>query len=247
MRGLEEPFRRLWQSATLVVAARFPRVYSRGAQGRYAFELLLERRLWLFLVADALIVLISIFDILVGGGEAFEFYRQAVIVPFLLIGLPALSSLLALERRAGSLDLALAVPSTERYFLRRILPVCLCLVVQAWCVLIFAIEDRGDLLRSLFQSLTVALLLGALSLFWAVRLRTSGAVLVACLGTVLVLSKWVLYDPTISKSGGPPERLLGIAVPVLDWIWNLCILAVATGILFQYARERLRRPETMIA
>lgn len=245
--GLEEPFLIVSRGIAKRCAERFPRFYSRVTQGRYSFELLLERRLWLFLMADVFIIMISLFDILVGGGEPWAYYRQAVIIPFLLIGLPALSSLLSLERQAGSLDLALAVPSTERYFVRRILPVCLCLVVQGWSILILALEDSGDLLRALIQSLAVALLLGVLALFWAVRLRSSGAVLVASLATTLLLSKWIFYNPMIDKSGGPPERLLGVAVPVLDWMWNILVLILATWILFQYARERLRRPETLIA
>ena len=96
-------------------------------QGRYAFELLLEKRLWLFLGADALLILNGLFRVLLETGNPFV---EMVLVPTLLLGLPALSGVVALERRAGSLDLALAVPSTERYFVRRLIPVCGFFILQ---------------------------------------------------------------------------------------------------------------------
>lgn len=246
-RGLEEPLLKLGRRLGTLTAQRFPRFYSRCVQSTYAFELLLERRLWLFLLADVVLILGSLFDILEGGAKPYAFYRQAVVMPYLLIGLPAMAGVLSLERTAGSLDLALSTVSTERYFLRRLLPIGVCLVLQGWIVLVLALETPGNLLRSLIQSLLVALFLGALVLFWAVRLRTAGAVLMASWMTVLLTAKWVLFDPMIATSGGGHERLLGIAVPVVDWIWNTAVLIMATGILFSYARERLQRPETLIA
>lgn len=245
--SLEEPFLILGRRLGAYSARRHPRFYSRFVQSRYAFELLLERRLWLFLLADVLLLLISFLAILSGGAKPYEVYRQAVVLPCLLIGLPAMAAVLSLERTAGSLDLALSVVSTERYFIRRLLPVGLCLLAQGWLVLAVALESTGDLLRSLLQSLVVIAFLGATTLFWAVRLRTAGAVLVAAWGTVLLTSKWVLFDPMITTTGGAPERLLGVAVPVVDWTWNMVVLVLATGILFQYARGRLKRPELLIA
>ncbi len=245
--SLEEPLLILGRRLGAYTARRHPRFYSRFVQSRYAFELLLERRLWLFLVADVLLLLTSFLAILSGGAKPYEVYRQAVVLPSLLIGLPAMAAVLSLERTAGSLDLALSVVSTERYFIRRLLPVGLCLLAQGWLVLVVALESSGDLLRSMFQSLVVIAFLGATTLFWAVRLRTAGAVLMASWMTVLATSKWVLFDPTIATSGGAHERLLGVALPVVDWFWNTVVLVVTTGILFLYARERLQRPETLIA
>lgn len=246
-RGLEEPFVALARRIGKIMARRTPRLYSRFMQGRYAIELLLGGRFWLFALANTFLLFMSLIDVLIGEAKPFDYYRQVVVLPFLLIGLPGLSSVLALERRAGSLDLALAVPSTERYFVGRVVPLCAFLVLQGWAVLILALDHPGDLLRALLQSAVSALLLGALSLFWAVRLRSAGAVLVASLLSVLMLHRWVFYNPMFDRTGGPPERLFGIAVPLLDWSWNLCVLMLATWILFQYARERLRRPELLIA
>ena len=43
---------------------------------------------------------------------------------FLILGLPALSGLVEVERRAGCLDLALSAPAVGGYFLRRAGAVC---------------------------------------------------------------------------------------------------------------------------
>lgn len=216
-------------------------------QGLYALELLLEKRLWLFAVADVALLFSALLSILGDGGKDYDLFVYVALLPFLLLAVPALSAVVSLERRAGSLDLALAVPSTERYFARRVVPVAGFFVVQAWLILISSFGHRGDLLRALFQSLEVMLLLVALVLFWAVRLKTSGAVLTASWISVGLLARWVFFDPTISRSGGAPERLLGIPLPLLEWTWNSLVLALATFILYQYARERLRRPETLLS
>lgn len=216
-------------------------------QGRYALELLLEKRLWLFVIADCFLVFSALLSALGDGGTPYRMFLMTALLPHLLLAVPALSTVVALERRAGSLDLALAVPSTERYFVRRAVPVAALLVLQSWLILIFWIERRGDLLRSLMQSLGVMLFLVALVFFWAVRLRTSGAVLAASWISVALFSRWVFYDPSIATSGGASEKLLGIPLPLLQWFWNALVLALSTIILYQYARERLRRPETLLS
>ena len=214
-------------------------------RGRYGLELLLERRLWLYLSADIVLVVSGLFRQLGEGGKDYDLYIWLVLVPILFIGLPALSGVVALERRAGSLDLALAVPSTERYFIRRVAPLCLFLVIQSWVILYFGLDHPGNLFRSMVQSFEVTLLLAAISLFWAVWLRTSGAVLAASAVSVGLLSQWIFFDPMADRLGFP-EIFWGIPVPKLRWLWNAFVLAVTTVILFQYARARLRRPETLL-
>lgn len=213
---------------------------------RYSAELLLEKRLWLYLAADGFILFLGLFNMLGEGGEDSDFFIQMVLMPYLLVGLPTFSGVLALERRAGSLDLALAVPSTERYFLGRLVPLCMFFALQSVILLLLWVEDSGNLLRSMTQSVLVILLLAAISLFWAVRLQTGGAVLVASILSVGLLSKWVFHSPMIDRFGGIPAKFLGVPVPLLEWAWNALVLALATFILFQYARARLRRPETML-
>ncbi len=228
------------------ISARFDPALATLLRARYACELLLEERLWLFLLADAVIVLQAVIGSLSSGGELEVMYRSVVVVPQLLLGLPGMSAVVALERRAGSLDLALAVPSTERYFVRRVAPVCGALIVQGWVLLILLADPGWDRVRGLIQSAEIGLLLAALTLFWAVRLTTSGAVLVGSLLSVGVLSRWIFYSPVIDSYGPDVARLAGVPVPILAWVWNAAVLAAATVILLQYARRRLRRPEVML-
>ena len=215
---------------------------------RYAFQLLLEQRLWLYLAGDAFFLFVGLLEAIdaMGGGDWMDrLYPRIVVMPMLVLGLPAMSGVVALERRAGSLDLALAVPSTQRYFLRRIAPVCGFMTAQSWLVLILA-AGGWELVRALFQSTVLSALLGTITLFWAVRLATSGAVLTASLATAALLTPWIFFSPAIGTSAGAPEDLLGIPLPVLSWCWRAAVSALAAVIFFLYARQRLRRPEAML-
>jgi hypothetical protein len=220
-------------------------VRARLWQARYAVELLLERRLWLFVALDAFLLLERLIAVLVIGGKVADVYRSIAVLPMILIGLPATSTAVALERRAGSLDLALAVPSTEGYFVRRVAPVVGFLTLQAWLVLSFA-ADGWELVRALLQSAVVGLLVGALALFWAVRLTTAGGVFVASLVSVGLLGGWIFSTPVIDRSGPAADRFAGVPLPLLGWGWDVLVLLLAAVILYQYARVRLRRPETLL-
>ncbi len=231
-------------------AAGLPhRLFATSKRVVYATQLLLDRRIWLYLAGDAYFLfagLLVAIDAMGRRGLLDEIYPRIVVAPLLVLGLPAISGMLALERRAGSLDLALAVPSTERYFLRRIAPICLFLAVQGWIVLLLA-ADGWDLVRALYQCTVTAALIGALALFWAVRLKTSGAVLVASAVSVGLLTPWVFYSPTMPFVEGAPFDLLGVPLEVLAWAWKATVQTLAVVILFLYARTRLRRPESMLA
>lgn len=215
-------------------------------QARYAVQLVSERRLWLVLVVDAIILVNSLISTLISGGEANGVYRTIVLVPSLLLALPLMSTVLSLERRAGGLDLALAVPNTEAYFLRRIAPICGFFALQGVVVLLLLDYPKTAVqLGAVVQAILVNVLLAAIALFWAVRLRTTGAVYVASLLTVAVLSRWIFFAPFPDRYA-VVERFHGIPVPLLQWSWNSVVLASATVIFYLYARGRLRHPETLL-
>ncbi len=225
------------------------RLYTASKRTGYAFQLLLERRLWLYLIGDAFLLFAGLLEAI----DAMRFedlldrlYPRIVVMPMLVLGLPAMSGVLALERRAGSLDLALAVPSTEAYFVRRIAPILIFMTVQGWIALLLVTEG-WDLIRALYQCTASAALFGAMVLFWAVRLKTSGAVLVASVVTVGLLTPWIFYSPTTHSALGVPPEFLGMPLPVIAWCWKAAVQTLAAVILFFYARERLRRPESMLA
>ena len=219
------------------------------SQVAYSFDLLLERRLWLYVIGDFFLLFLGVLQAIgsMKGDDWLEkLYPQLVIMPNLILGLPALASVVALERRVGSLDLALAVPSTQRYFIRRVAPVCAVLMVQSWIVLALA-ADGWELLRAVIQGSVLTLFLGALALFWASRLKTSGAVLAASLVSVAAMSRWIFTNPVTTPTLGVPADLFGITLPNLAWCWDVTVMLLATTILYLYARERLRHPEAMLA
>lgn len=217
---------------------------------RLSLELLLGRKLVLFAVVDAIIVLLCLVDMLLdSSGEPAEVYRAVVLVPFLILGLPALSGLVDVERQAGCLDLALSSPSAEGYFVRRAGAVCATLAVQGWALtlLAWAYDNFSfPLLPVLLHIGVVSLYLGAVSLFWAVRLRTAGAVWLASFATVLLMQRWSLANPI------PPRLTVayGALLPGLDatlaWLPSLGVLSGGAALFFLYARRRLTRPETML-
>lgn len=228
----------------------------------YAFDLLLERRFWLFLTADLLLIGIGLLTGLLGSGRLEELYFQMGALPPLLLGVPVLSSTIALERRAGSLDLALAVPSTERYFLRRVMPVSAFFIVQSWvftlvsCIIVwgtkffpFLASSKGFyVLPALVHATLLGLLVGAITLFWASRIASAGGVITASFATLLLLSKWIVATPIVKGLGPSISWYFGIISPVhLAVVWNLIVIALATVLFYLYARERLRRPELLIA
>ena len=229
--------------------AHVERVYTGAKRGGYALRLLLDRRLWLYLAGDAFFLFAGLLEAIdsMGGGDWLDrIYPRIVVMPMLVLGLPATAGVAALERRAGSLDLALAVPSTERYFLRRVAPIWLFMTFQGSIIMALA-ADGWDLARGVYQCAATAAVLAAAVMFWAVRLKTSGAVLVATLATVGLLSPWIFYSPAAVSALGVPPEFLGISLEVLSWCWKAAVESFAAAILFLYARERLRRPEVMLA
>ena len=225
----------------------------------YAFNLTLERRLWLFLGLDFMLLAQGLVGALVTGGKIDKIFDAGVFLPAALLCVPALSGIVALERRAGSLDLALSAPSTERYFLRRVVPICSLFLVQGAILLSLSYwESKGAapllsfdkgiflLLRALLQNLFLHLFVAACVLFWATRLRTSGAVWGATMVLVMLFRPFLIKNPLLDGSWGSSELFFGVPRPLLSWIWSMAIVALASVILYLYSRERLRRPETML-
>jgi hypothetical protein len=216
---------------------------------KLSLELLLGRRLWLFAGIDALVILSAILGMLLGdGGTPVSIYNWVILMPFLVLGLPALSGIVEVERRAGCLDLALSTPGAVRYFVRRAAAVCGFMTAQGWllAVLDWLYEGRKlPLLAVLSQIAAATLLLGALALFWAVRLKTAGAVWLASMVTLALLRPWFFRNPIPAYTEQFGSWLPGRDESV-PWLASLAVLGLATTLLSLYARRRLRRPESML-
>ncbi len=225
----------------------------------YAFNLTLERRLWLFLGLDFMLVVQGLVGALVAGGKIDKMLASSVFLPAALLCVPALSGIVALERRAGSLDLALSTPSTERYFMRRVVPICSLFLLQGAILLSLSYwESKGVaplwsfdkgvflLIRALLQNFLLHLFVAVCVLFWATRLRTSGGVWGATMVLIMLFRPFLIESPLLDGSWRSSELFFGVPRPLLTWIWSMAIVALASAILYLYSRERLRRPETML-
>ncbi len=214
-------------------------------------DLLLGRRLRLFAVADALVIGWTFLAMLLDAGdEPQAVYLQVVLVPMLILGLPALAGLVEVERRAGCLDLALSSPAVERYFLRRAVAVSLVMAVQGWLLMTITWLREGcsfPLVSCLAQVAVVSAFLGALALFWAVRLKTSGGVWLASMATAVALQRWFFHNPVPDRHFGIHAAFFPREEALLDWAVSVAVLGSATLLLYFYARRRLRRPELLIA
>src|SRR5206468_12531432 len=170
--------------------------------------LLTERRVVLFLVLDGFFLFQGLVMGLYGGstGDGRDLWFPLFLLPALAVGVPMLSDTLAVERRSGTLDLALTSPAARFYFERRVLSVCALLVAQGVLTMLLtrALMSRFPLSGPIAQAASISLFLGAVTLNWAVRLRTSGAVMFATYLTALAFYPWLLSNPI-----HPPESMNG--------------------------------------
>lgn len=222
-------------------------------------ELLLEGKLLFFLVADFLLVAYGLVLALVSSGKLPKIYQMAVILPMLILLVASLSAVIALERRAGSLDLALAAPDPTAFFLRRAIAPLLLVLVQGWGVLLLAYAERhplADLLagrlagwevmaRAFFGSLLAAFLIAAVTLFWATRLRSGGAVAGATAGTLLFFLPFLMTSPELPPPQLFPKNVYEANAHLADWLWPMAVMTMATLLFFGAALDRLRRPELL--
>lgn len=207
--------------------------------------LLLGRRAVLFVAADLLLILVFGTAMLFGGGDPWVL----VMATYLLIGVPVLSDAVDLERRAGSLDLALSSPGADDYFERRVGSFLAVLTIQAWLLLVvgFLFVSGFPLAPALVQAALGALFLGAATLFFAVRLKSAGSVMFGTYVAVLAFSPWFFGSPVVNGVGRRSWIPLVLVTENLDFATRNAVLASATALLYLYARRRLSRPESLLS
>ena len=212
---------------------------------RLSVMLLTERRGVLFICVDALFLFAGLMIALSGTGSSLAFYMPMFLLPMLVVGVPILSEAVAVERRSGTLDLALTSPGARFYFERRIGAVLLLFVVQGWLTLFvaMAVHQSFPLSGPFLQITIVALFLGAVVLNWAVRLRSAGGVIFATYVTALLFAPWLFSNPI-----HPPTVFDGPmnAGDLIDYAQQNAVLLVAAAIFYAFSLQRLSRPETII-
>jgi hypothetical protein len=220
---------------------------------RACLELQLGRQLVLVIVLDVVLLGFGALSAMASPDAPGPLlYVGSCLVPLFALGVAALADLVALERRAGCLELALAAPSGELYFLRRVGVVVAVLLVQGTMVMTLgwlATDAEFPLLTVLTQLAAVTLFTGAVAVFWAVRLASAGGVWLAAIATVFAAGRWTLWVPVVTPQPGGPRigKLLPDPWGVWEWAAHTIPLLIAASLLVLYARRRLRRPESILA
>jgi hypothetical protein len=214
---------------------------------RHSVALLTERRVGLFIALDLMFLFAGVVSGLEGSatGSASGLWLPFFVMPALVVGVPMLSDCVAVERRSGTLDLALTSPGARFYFERRVLSVCALMIAQGWIAMLLTrlAMDAFPLSGPLMQVVSVSIFIGAVTLNWAVRLRTSGAVMFASYLTSIVFIKWLFSNPIhpYVQMNGPMT-----VADIVSWTQNNLVLLSSAAVFYAYARQRLMRPERII-
>ncbi|HEX3069410.1 MAG TPA: hypothetical protein VHX14_12640 [Thermoanaerobaculia bacterium] len=214
---------------------------------RLSLRLLTERRAALFISIDALFLFGGLMMGLAGSGSVREFWQTLFLMPLLVIGVPMLAETVAVERRSGTLDLALTSPGARFYFERSVAAVITVAVLQGWLAMLFVRllmrSEPFPLSGPFVQIVSASLFAGAVVLSWAVRVRSAGAVIFATYATALAFAPWLFSNPI-----HPPTTMNGPMTigDMIGWSQDNLVLLAAAAAFYLYARQRLARPEAII-
>lgn len=212
-----------------------------------SLALLTERRAALFAVIDAFFLFAGVNATFLGGeGSGRDFWTPSFLLPILLLGVPLMADAVAVERRSGTLDLALTSPGVRFYFERRVGAVAVLMVVQGWLVVLLAraLTPPFPLSGPLLQVVTVVAFLTAVTLNWTLRLKSAVGVIFATYATCLAFLPWLFSNP-IHPPTEMPEGAMTIG-DLIDFAQQNLVLAVAAAVFYLYAQQRLARPESII-
>jgi hypothetical protein len=214
---------------------------------RMSLALLTERRAALFASIDAFFLLAGVNATFLGGsGSGRDFWIPSFLLPILVLGVPLMADAVAVERRSGTLDLALTSPGVRFYFERRVGAVAVLMVAQGWFVILLArvITQPFPLSSALIQVVIVVAFLTAATLNWTLRLKSAVGVVFATYGTCLAFLPWLFSIPIYPPTQMPEGRMtLG---DFIDYAQQNLVLAVAAAVFYLYAQQRLARPESII-
>ncbi len=209
-------------------------------------NLLMGRGAWKYAILDSLIILYCLGAALISIEETVEMvFTIAVLLPLLVIGVPLMSNSVDLERRAGTLDIALTSRGARFYFERRVGGLSAIFFVQSCLIVLLLRALIGfHLAPAIGQALIVNLFIGATVLLWCVLLRSAGAVMLATWLTCLVFVRWLSSSPVFRFDDvtGPMDR-----TEFLTWAGTNAVLLLAAVILYLYAIRKLSRPEEIIS
>ena len=215
-------------------------------RARVSLALLTERRAALLIAVDLFFLFAGLVLSFSQSGSVRDFWFPLFLLPSLFLGVPIMADAVAVERRSGTLDLALTSPGARLYFERRVAAVAALMIVQGWlCVFLTRLLNSAafPLSGPLAQVVSVSLFITAVTLNWSLRLKTSGAVIFATFAAVLAFAPWLFSNPI-----HPPTEMNGpmTAADIVDYLQQNLVLLAAAAVFYLYALQRLSRPESII-
>jgi hypothetical protein len=222
-----------------------PRLRTFARRLRLALAVQVGERAALLALADALLLGQGVFAALLGGGEADDFYLWTALLPIVVLAPPALSDLVAVEKRSGTLDLTLSLPAAETILLLRAGAIAALAWLQGSLVMTVVWWSEPEvvpLLGALVHLAALCTFLAAAGLFAALHTGNAGGAWAGTLALLAVLAPWSLFNPV-------PSRLTAAAAES-PWIAPggaaaLAVLSGATFLSIAYSLRRLRRPEVL--
>lgn len=215
------------------------------ARARLSLVLLTERRTALFVVIDGFFLFAGLSLSLMGAsGSATDFWLPMFLLPALFVAVPMLADAVAVERRSGTLDLALTSPGADWYFERRAIAVAALLAAQGWFGVIVArlLGEAFALSAPFAQVIVTSVFLASVVLHWAVRFQTAGAAMFATYATAAVFAKWLFSNPIHPPTTLQPREL----GDWIDYAQQNLVLALGAFVFYLYTRQRLARPERLL-
>lgn len=217
------------------------------ARLRMSLALLTERRAALFACIDVFFLFAGVSATLLGGsGSGRDFWIPSFLLPVLFLGVPLMADAVEVERRSGTLDLALTSPGARFYFERRVGSVAVLMILQGWLVVLLAaaLTPSFPLSGPLVQVVFVVAFLTAVTLNWTLRMKSAVGVIFATYATCLAFLPWLFSNPIHPPTQMPEGRMtLG---DYIDFAQQNLVLAVAAAVFYLYAQQRLARPESII-
>ena len=216
-------------------------------RARVSLALLTERRVGMYLTVDGFFLFAGLLLSFSGNGSVRDYWLPMFLLPSIFLAVPIMADAVAVERRSGTLDLALTSPGARLYFERRVAAVAVLIIVQGWLVIFVARllnSSYFPLSGPLIQIVIVAIFITSVTLNWALRLKTAGAVIFATYATLLLFAPWFFSNPV-----HPPAEMPNGAMKledIVDYLQQNLVLASAAVVLYLYALQRLSRPESII-
>jgi hypothetical protein len=214
---------------------------------RLSIALLTERRVALLLTVDGLFFFFGFLNALESEkGSAKAFYLLLFLFPALVLGVPILAEAVVVERRSGTLDLALSSAGSAFYFQRRIGSFALIIAAQGWMGVLVArgAIEAFPLSAPLIQMVVVTIFLGTAVLNWSLRFRTMGAVVVMTVVSCLAFAPWFFSNPIhpYAEFNRPMD-----ATEIFAWLRANLVLLGGAAVSYLYALRRLMNPEMILS